>query len=96
MKSDNKKRRNFFVWTAALVFIAFCIITWVTIQLEFNDLKDKKAELEREKLDKNINIDRLQNDLNTPIDEEYIIRVAKDKLNLRLPEEIIFYNDFIK
>ncbi|MBQ2827560.1 MAG: cell division protein FtsL [Clostridia bacterium] len=96
MKANNKKRVNFFVRIAAAVFILFCLVTVVTIQLEYNELEEKKAELEREKLDKNINIERLQNDLNTPIDEEYIIRVAKDKLNLRLPEEIIFYNDLVK
>ena len=27
------------------------------------------------------------------MDEEYIIDIAKEKLNLRLPEEIIFYNN---
>ena len=27
------------------------------------------------------------------VDDDYIIRIAKEKLNLRLPEEIIFYND---
>ena len=40
--------------------------------------------------------EQLQNQLDTPIDDEYIVKVAEDKLSLRLPEEIIFYNDLYK
>ena len=35
----------------------------------------------------------LEEKLKAPVDEKYIIDIAKDKLNLRLPEEIMFYND---
>ena len=27
------------------------------------------------------------------LDDAYVVEIAKDKLNLRLPDEIIFYND---
>ena len=40
-------------------------------------------------------IDRYENELSMPMDDEYIKDLARDKLNLRLPEEIIFYNDLI-
>ena len=28
-------------------------------------------------------------------DDEYIIKIAREKLNLRLPEEIVYYNNLI-
>jgi len=41
------------------------------------------------------NIDELQNKLDTPFDDEYIIELAKEKLGYCLPDEIIFINDLI-
>ena len=38
-------------------------------------------------------VGELKNKLDAPFDEEYIIELAKEKLHLRLPEEIIFYTD---
>ena len=93
MNLKERVRSNVFVRVALAVFIVFCIVSIVKIQLEFNELKDKKAALNEQKEDYVFSIDKIQNDLNTPVDDDYIIRVAKEKLNLRLPEEIIFYND---
>ena len=44
-----------------------------------DELEDKKDELEA--------------NAGSQADQEYIIDIAKSKLNLRMPEEIIFYND---
>ena len=73
--------------------ILFLAITAVKIQLEINELQEKKIALNEQIDDYVFSIDKIQNDLNTPVDEDYIIRIAKEKLNLRLPEEIIFYNN---
>lgn len=35
----------------------------------------------------------LKYELDAPMDEEYILRVARKKLGLVLPEEIIYYTD---
>jgi cell division protein FtsB len=40
-------------------------------------------------------IEALQNKLDTPFDNDYIIALAKEKLNYCLPDEVIFYNDLI-
>ncbi len=34
-----------------------------------------------------------RNRLDQTIDDDYIIKVAREKLDLHLPEEIVFYND---
>lgn len=93
MNLKDRVKANVFVRAALAVFIVFCVVTIVKIQLEFNQLEEKKAALNEQVADYVFSIDKIQNDLNTPVDDDYIIRVAKEKLNLRLPEEIIFYND---
>ena len=58
--------------------------------------KKQPKEDEKEKEVPELKIDELQSRLDEEIDEEYIMRIAREKLNYRLPEEIIFYNDLSK
>ena len=96
MKIKERLKLNVFVRIALVLTIVFLAVAAIKIQLEINELKEKKDTLEERKENYVFSIDKIQNDLNTPVDDDYIIRVAKEKLNLRLPEEIIFYNDLIK
>ena len=91
-----KNRSNIFVKAAAVVFIVFCTVTIIQMQFEFNSLKEDKAKVEQQIQLYELKIDELQSRLDEEIDEEYIMRVAREKLNYRLPEEIIFYNDLSK
>ena len=91
-----KNRSNIFVKAAAVVFIVFCAVTIIQMQFEFNSLKEDKAKVEQQIQLYELKIDELQSRLDEEIDEEYIMRIAREKLNYRLPEEIIFYNDLSK
>lgn len=79
------------------VFFAFVflIITYVSVQIKYNDLNAEQETLNARIETVNESIEALQNKLNTPFDDEYIIALAKEKLGYCLPEEIIFYNDLI-
>lgn len=79
-----------------MVFIVFCTVTIIQMQFEFNNLKEDKAKVEQQIQLYELKIDELQSRLDEEIDEEYIMRIAREKLNYRLPEEIIFYNDLSK
>lgn len=91
-----KNRSNIFVKAAALVFIVFCTVTIIKMQFEFNSLKEDKAEVEEQIKAYELKIDELQARLEEEFDTDYIMRIAREKLNFRLPEEIIFYNDLSK
>jgi len=84
---------NAFVRVAFIVLMIFCFVTTLSLQLEYNRLKTEAAALENQIEEAAENVEELQNALNTPFDYEYIIRFAREKLNYRLPEEIVFYND---
>ena len=89
----NNARLNFFVKLTILVVICFCAVNIIKLHTEYNDLKDREAELLAQKAEYEEEIDRLRSELEREMDNDYIMRVAREKLNYYLPDEIIFYND---
>ena len=78
---------------AIAVVVLFCIVEIISFRIEYSDQKAQQADIQ-EKIDYySERVDELENRLDAPFDDEYIISVAKEKLNYCLPEEIIFYND---
>lgn len=78
---------------AVVLFAVLCISTVVRLQLKNNSLKQEAEELRSKVEAEDDKVRELQNKLDAPFDEDYVIELAKEKLRLRLPEEIIFYND---
>lgn len=95
MKKQKKQSREtgFFVKTAIFAFAVFAVITIVQLQLKYNQYEAQRDQLRAEISNLEDKRDELENQASSDIDRQYIIDVAKEKLNLRLPEEIIFYND---
>ena len=79
------------------VFFAFVflIITYVSVQIKYNDLSEEQENLSARIETVNDSIEALQNKLATPFDKQYVISLAKETLGYCLPDEIIFYNDLI-
>ena len=88
-----KLTRNLFVKLAMLVFSVFCFITIITLQLENNSMKEQAAALDNRIQEYQIYIEDLQTTLNAPMDEEYVADIAREKLGLRHPQEVVFYSD---
>lgn len=87
---------NIFLKAAIFVFIAVCSASIINMQFEYNALRRERLELENKIAEVKVRIEELNVWLERPYDDEYIMQVAREKLNLRLPGEIIFYNDLIK
>lgn len=88
-----KRRTNIFFKALILLFICFCMITIVQLQIQFNELNDRRSALREEINNCKDNIDEMEEQLAQPFDEDYIIRVAREQLNYHMPEEIIYFND---
>lgn len=84
---------SFFVKVAIFAFAVFAVITIVQLQLQYNAHKAQRDELASEVEGLIDEKEQLENELASIEDGDHVIEVAKEKLNLRLPEEIIFYND---
>ncbi len=78
---------------AIAIAVVFCVVRIVSYQIEYSNLKAQQADIQEKIEYYTERVDELENKLEAPFDDEYIIKVAKEKLNYCLPEEIIFYND---
>lgn len=71
------------------------VVSIVKLQLEYNSLQVHRDALLAEIQNTGERMELLQSSLDMPFDDEYIIKIAREKLNLRLPEEIVYYNNLI-
>lgn len=86
---------RFIITTLMVLFVFLCAFSIVKMQFEINRLENEKVEIMARNEEISDEIDRLNNSLEKPKDDAYYESKAREKLNLRLPEEVIFYNDLI-
>ena len=86
-------KNNLFFKLAVGFLVLFCVIMVFTLQLQYNTLKEQRDALAADIAATEERIDAVQAALDTPFDDDYVIKIAREKLNLRLPEEVVFYND---
>lgn len=86
-------RLNFFIKLTILVVICFCAVNVIRLRTEYNSLRAQEAELRAQKEEYEERIDRLKEELEHPMDDEYVMRIAREKLGYYLPDEVIFFND---
>ena len=75
----------------AIVVITLC--TFVSGVMIYNANQEKIKELEQQIENKQEQVDELQFLLDSPIDFDYIVRIAREKLGLHFPDETIFHKD---
>jgi len=89
-------RKNIFVSImkafVVLLFV-FAVVFFMWSIMRYNKIMEEKAEKEAyiEKL--RDEIDELEYLVEMPIDDTYKIRIARDKLGMCFPDEIIYYTD---
>lgn len=88
-----RQTRNLFFKMAMLVFSVFCFITIITLQLENNSKLEQAQALDTRIQAYQTYIEELQATLDAPMDEEYVADIAREKLGLRYPQEVVFYSD---
>ena len=88
-----KMKLSVFVKLAVIFLALVCAAIVVTNKVKINELAERKAELEAAVAAEEEKVGELQNRLDTPFDREFIAALAKEKLNLVMPDEVIFYND---
>ncbi len=86
-------RTNIFVRIAVIIVIVVCLITILKLQIQFNKLNEEKKILAAQVEEYQEDIEELKAEIERPFDDEYVIRVAREKLGYHLPDEIIYYND---
>ena len=78
---------------ALLLLVVGSIGIFATGVMRYSELQREKFSLEAQKAALTEEIEELKYLVEHPIDKDYIIRMARDKLGLNLPGEIVYYND---
>ena len=78
---------------ALLILVVGSIGVFATGVMRYSELQREKFSLEAQKAALSEEIEELKYLVEHPIDKDYIIRMAKEKLGLNLPGEIVYYND---
>ena len=86
-------RLNFFIKAAILAVIVFCVISIIRLRSDLRELQRDESALRAQKIAYEEEIEKLKSDLAAEMDDDYIMRIAREKLNYYLPDEIIFFND---
>ena len=70
------------------------VVLFAASIVKYDELQREKEILQKEKEALRTEVEELRYLLDCPVDFDYIVRVAREKLNLHLPDEIVYYNDY--
>ena len=77
-----------------LIFLfAFSVIFFLWSLMKYNKIMDEKKEDEAYIEQLNDEIERLEYLVDAPLDDAYKIRIAREKLGMCFPDEIIFHSE---
>ena len=91
----SRKNSNFFVKLFLAILFVFVVANTINLRVKINALSNTKAEIERQIKIYSLKVEEINENLSAPVDRDYIIRLAREKLGYSLPNEIIFYNDLM-
>ncbi len=89
------KNKYFLIKIIICIIIALLVVQSFKLQISLNELRKQKSELEKQVNETQYEVDRLkeQNKLADENSDEYCESVARNKLNYRGSDDIIYYND---
>jgi cell division protein FtsB len=92
--TDAEKRRGMSLCArvALAAVVAASLIISVSSIMRYNELEEQKAELQAEIDVCNDDIEEKQQLINAPVDQDYIARMARERLGLHYPNENVYYS----
>ena len=78
---------------ALITIVVISLCTFVSGVMIYNANQERIKELKQQIADKQEQVDELKFLIDSPIDYEYIVRIAREKLGLHFPDETIFHKD---
>ena len=94
LKENPLSKAGIFIKIALiLVIVAVLVITAASL-MEYSKILNQTERVEKEINEAQNRVDELQYLIDAPRnDRSFIIRIAREKLGLVLPEEIVYYSD---
>ena len=85
----NRRYGNLSLKIAASAFIVFALLAVASMQMKYNETLDKYNDLKEEIAVQEEAINNLENQIALPFDEAYVEQVARERLGLCYPDEVI-------
>ena len=89
---EKRKTNNLLIGLIAGLLLLSLIVSAINI-MQYNQKMQEAEKLAAEKAILEEKIDEMRYRLDSPLDDDYIARVAREKVGLCYPDEIIYYND---
>ena len=88
---SSKKSRSFLLKLALVVFVVYILGMLINLQVQIRDQQEKYAQVQEEISQQKAENEAILNSLETD-DEEYMEKVAREKLGYAKPGDQIFVN----
>ena len=92
-KINTKKLLSIVITVAICVLFIASFITLVSNIIKYNEIQEKKEQLKLDIYNCNEDIEELEYWIKAPMDDDYIMKFAREKLELFRADEVVFTND---
>lgn len=76
-----------------ILLFVFAVVFFLRSMMNYNEIMEETKKQEQRIEALNREIEELQYLVDAPLDEDYKIRIAREKLGMCFPDEIIFHTD---
>jgi cell division protein FtsB len=90
---DKKRGLSSFVKIFLSLLFVFAVAFFLWSVMRYNELKRQMQQKQEYILKLNDNIDRLEYLVDAPLDDAFKIRIAREKLGMCFPDEIIYHTE---
>lgn len=90
---DKKKGLSPIIKIFLSLLFVFAVAFFLWSVMRYNKIMDERAEKEAYIAELETNISELQYWVDMPLDDNFKIRIAREKLGMCFPDEIIYYTD---
>ena len=87
------KVRSIVITVAVSLLLVVALVNFVSMLAEYNEMQAKKEMLLEEINNTKDNIEELEYWIDAPMDDDYIMKYAHEKLDLYRADEIVFAGD---
>jgi len=77
-----------------LLLLVFAIVYFLWSLMKYNEAMEKKEEKEELLIELKNDIQQLEYMVDAPLDDEFKIRIAREKLGMCFPDEVIYHGKY--
>lgn len=88
-----KTETSLFAKIALALLTVIFVIMVMTLSLRYNELTKKRDRLKSQVEAEQLELEKLLDEVNADYNDEYIIKIAREELGYRMPDEVIYYNN---